>query len=124
MLNLLSTVTFALLAFGYLSIHIYVSPIFMFVTVLVFLALRDISSALANPFGADDVDLPIQYLVYSVRRQATLLAGVAGTALPMVPDVSEAEAQYNALHEAAQQLGQSLHVDSFKWPTHMNIKHA
>jgi hypothetical protein len=67
-LNLLSTITFILIAFGFLTIHVYFSPVFYFVTVLIFCALRDISAALADPFGSDEVRFVVSSFLIAVFR--------------------------------------------------------
>jgi len=52
-----------------------------FVALLVFTGLREVSAALSNPFGEDDLDFPIDEYMHAIRNIATNMSGVASRPL-------------------------------------------
>jgi len=66
-LNLLMWIVYTLFAFAFLDFNSYVTPVILFLIILVMTGMRETSAALSNPFGDDDVDFPVQSYIQQLR---------------------------------------------------------
>ena len=67
-------VNYFLLCFSLLSTDSYLTPLAMFVIVMSTTAVRELSSAMANPFGDDEVDFKTSAATHALRKLITFLA--------------------------------------------------
>ena len=58
-LNMLQNVNYALYTYALCSFNSYLTPIVLFVVILITVGMREVAAALSNPFGDDDVDFPV-----------------------------------------------------------------
>ena len=72
-LGMMQNTCFALYSFALLSLDSFLTPIVLFVVVLVTVGLREVAVALSNPFGRDDVDFPVDRWIVQLRAMALLV---------------------------------------------------
>jgi predicted membrane chloride channel (bestrophin family) len=122
MLNLIMYVNYTLMAFCFTQIETRLSSIFMLTVLVVFTGLREMSAALSNPFGKDDLDFPVKQYMSAVRGLAASMAGVASKpvrgakAFELPINTSSPELQLRSLHEAAHQQGSERSSACFEFP--------
>lgn len=123
MLNLIMYVNYMLMAFSFTNIEARLSPIFMFVALVIFTGLREMSAALSNPFGEDDMDFCIERYMSDVRGLASNMAGVtcSGKGVELRIERGSPEQQLRNLHQAAHQLGSALSSACFEFPPMLQI---
>jgi predicted membrane chloride channel (bestrophin family) len=127
MLNLIMYVNYTLMAFSFTQIEPRLSSIFMFIALIIFTGLREMSAALSNPFGEDDVDFPIKQYMSAVRGLASNMAGVTskpvrgGKAFELPINGGTPELQLRNLHEAAHQLGSARSSACFEFPPMLQL---
>eukprot|EP00967_Tisochrysis_lutea_P137642 scaffold247426_cov33-Tisochrysis_lutea.AAC.1 len=127
MLNVIMYVNYTLMAFAFVQIEKTLSSVFMLIALIIFTGLRDLSAALSNPFGEDDMDFPIKEYMASVRTLASSMAGVTSKpvrnagCLELPIKVPSAEQQLRGLHEAAHQLGSSRSQSCLEFPPMLQL---
>jgi len=67
MLVLIMIVNYAFFAVAFLDMDAYITPMIMFLTVLLLSAFREMSIQLVNPFGHDEVDFPVSKYITDLR---------------------------------------------------------
>jgi len=67
-------INYMLYTFAFLDINSYITPPAIFMIIFVTTALRELSSALANPFGDDEVDFNISKYMHKKRKLISFLA--------------------------------------------------
>ncbi len=67
-------INFGLYTLAFLDINSYLTPLAIFMIIFVTTAMRELSSALANPFGDDEVDFNVSAYVHKKRKLISFLA--------------------------------------------------
>ena len=67
-------VNFTLYSVAFLDLNSYATPVAMFLIVFIFSAMRELSSALANPFGTDEATFLVSAYVHKQRDLISFLA--------------------------------------------------
>ena len=76
---------YMLYAVTFLEMDSWLTPVAMFLIVAVTTGVRELSSALANPFGSDEVDFNHTNFIHALRKTATFLAHPAVNAKWQLP---------------------------------------
>lgn len=76
---------FGLYAIAFLDINSYLTPVAMFLITFCCTAVRELSSALANPFGEDEVDFNASKFMHKLRKVISFLCLQEGTWRPPLP---------------------------------------
>lgn len=76
---LLMFINFAMYTIAFLDLNSWLSPIAFFLVLLITTGIREVSCALANPFGTDEVDFPVQKYIRDLRA---LIAGIVEAPWP------------------------------------------
>jgi len=72
-LVMLMMINFALYCVAFLVLESWATPLAMFLICLVTTGVREVSCALANPFGTDEVDFPVQKYIADMRALVSAL---------------------------------------------------
>jgi len=72
-LNMLQNINFLLYSYALCDLESYLSPIVLFVVILITVGMREVAVALSNPFGRDDIDFPVNKWVVSQLRSIALI---------------------------------------------------
>ena len=108
--------TYILYAYTFLFFNTILSPIYLFVLLLVINGLREAAAALADPFGNDDVDFPLERYVHKIRiTSAVMLKGgvlVEGHG-PFVPEGSHRDEAKGPTRAAVSLERQRTRIEGF-----------
>jgi len=69
-LNLLQNVNYAFYTVALLNMESNLTPLILFIIILITVGMREVAAALANPFGEDDVDFPVHKWISQLRGTA------------------------------------------------------
>jgi len=69
-LNFLQNVNYSIYCFALLDFESNLTPIVLFVVILITIGMQDVAACLSNPFGHDDVDFPIHKWIVQLRSFA------------------------------------------------------
>ena len=72
-LTMLQNLTFAIYCYAFLAFESYLTPLILFIVVLVTVGMREVGVALSNPFGKDDVDFPMDKWIAALRSMALVV---------------------------------------------------
>jgi len=72
-LNMLQNINFLLYSYALCHLESYLTPIVLFVVILITVGMREVAVALSNPFGTDDVDFPVNKWVVTQLRCIALI---------------------------------------------------
>lgn len=97
---------YMLYAVTFLEMDSWLTPVAMFLIVAVTTGVRELSSALANPFGSDEVDFNHTNFIHALRKTATFLAHPAVNAKWQLPNSAAAAmlASAQAQEQSAMQM--------------------
>ena len=70
-------INYSLYTYAFLYYDSVLTPLMLFLVIVVTLGMREVSSALSNPFGEDEVDFPIHKYIMSIRG---LISGLVSEA--------------------------------------------
>lgn len=84
-LVLLMMVNYAMYAVSFLQLNSYLTPVAMFMIVVTSTGVRELSSALANPFGDDEVDFNSSKFIHKLRGLVSFMC-LADWRLPQLKD--------------------------------------
>uniref|UniRef100_A0A7S4NME3 Bestrophin homolog n=1 Tax=Prymnesium polylepis TaxID=72548 RepID=A0A7S4NME3_9EUKA len=72
-LNLLQNINYGLYTYALLEFESNLTPVVLWVMVVVTVGMREVATALSNPFGDDDVDFPVNKWIAQLRGMALVL---------------------------------------------------
>ena len=73
-LTMLQNINFALYSYALLAFDSRLTPIVLFVVVLITVGMREVAVALSNPFGRDELDFPVNKWIAQLRGVAMLVS--------------------------------------------------
>ena len=111
-LNTLLMINYSLYTYAFLYYDSVLTPLMLFLVIVVTLGMREVSSALSNPFGEDEVDFPIHKYIMSIRGLISGLVrdvvlppkshlGPPDTAPPLPPSASTKQPPHEQPYPAA-----------------------
>lgn len=62
-------------SYSFLFIHSILTPVYLLFVIVLTNGLREVASALADPFGADEVDFHVEALIQKMRVTSAVMAG-------------------------------------------------
>ena len=72
-LAVLQNINFAIYSYALCSFQSFMTPIILFVVILITVGMRGVAVALSNPYGKDDVDFPVNKWVVAQLRAMALI---------------------------------------------------
>jgi len=94
-LNMLQNINYAIFTYALLQQQSNLSPLILFIIILITVGMREVAAALSNPFGDDDVDFPVNKWIAQLRGMALVLhpsnvpclvPNVDAEGMPLAPD--------------------------------------
>jgi len=72
-LTMLQNICFSFYTYSLLSFRSHLTPIILLVCIMITVGMREVATALSNPFGEDDVDFPVNKWVAQLRSCALVV---------------------------------------------------
>ena len=66
----MQNICFAIYSYALLQYESLLTPLILFVVILITVGMREVGAALSNPFGNDDVDFPVDQWIAKLRSVA------------------------------------------------------